>query len=200
MDIYSCPSLWFYLYNFTMKQKLLLCIIFLFGLGLWFSGLIVYKVLYYKPSKIQQDQPNKLQTIVQNQTFQTPFVEKAMEEISLTGFLFPREEDYGDFLFKYGEQNFSFLKQLQKQYRKQKNALLAVIEIVADVLLDVHVNFADRLLDTVLLIKCLNTDSLFVQIGLLLSWCILDEKRFFLEEMRSTFLQEIKLLAGIIQQ
>lgn len=125
--------------------------------------------MYYKPSKIQQDQPNKLQTIVQNQTFQTPFVEKAMEEISLTGFLFPREEDYGDFLFKYGEQNFSFLKQLQKQYRKQKNALLAVIEIVADVLLDVHVNFADRLLDTVLLIKCLNTDSLFVQIGLLLS-------------------------------
>ena len=76
--------------------------------------------MYYKPSKIQQDQPNKLQTIVQNQTFQTPFVEKAMEEISLTGFSFPREEDYGDFLFKYGEQNFSFLKQLQKQYRKQK--------------------------------------------------------------------------------
>ena len=51
----------------------------------------------------------------------------------------------------------------------KKNALLAVIEIVADVLLDVHVNFADRLLDTVLLIKCLNIDSLFVQIGLLLS-------------------------------
>lgn len=92
-----------------------------------------------------------------------------MEEISLTGFLFPREEDYGDFLFKYGEQNLSFLKQLQKQYRKQKNALLAVIEIVVDVLLDVHVNIVDRLLDTVLLIKCLNIDSLFVQIGLLLS-------------------------------
>ena len=51
----------------------------------------------------------------------------------------------------------------------KKNALLAVIEIVVDVLLDVHVNFADRLLDTVLLIKCLNIDSLFVQIGLLLS-------------------------------
>ena len=51
----------------------------------------------------------------------------------------------------------------------KKNALLAVIEIVADVLLDVHVNFVDRLLDTVLLIKCLNTDSLFVQIGLILS-------------------------------
>lgn len=129
----------------------------------------MYKVLYYKPSKIQQDQPNKLQTIVQNQTFQSPFVEKAKEEISLTGFLFPREEDYEDFLFKYGEQNYSFLKQLQKQYRKQKNALLAVIEIVVDVLLDVHVNFVDRLLDTVLLIKCLNTDSLFVQIGLILS-------------------------------
>ena len=85
----------------------------------------MYKVLYYKPSKIQQDQPNKLQTIVQNQTFQTPFVEKAMEEISLTGFLFPREEDYGDFLFKYGEQNFSFLKQLQKQYRKQKKCFIS---------------------------------------------------------------------------
>ena len=51
----------------------------------------------------------------------------------------------------------------------KKNALLAVIEIVVDVLLDVHVNFVDRLLDTVLLIRCLNIDSLFVQIGLLLS-------------------------------
>ena len=74
------------------------------------------------------------------------------------------------------------------------------MEIVVDVLLDVHVNFADRLLDTVLLIKCLNIDSLFVQIGLILSCYILDEKRSFLEEMRSIFLQEIKLLAGIIQQ
>ena len=74
------------------------------------------------------------------------------------------------------------------------------MEIVVDVLLDVHVNFADRLLDTVLLTKYQNIDLLFAQIGLLLSWCILDEKRFFLEEMRSTFLQEIKLLAGINQQ
>ena len=43
------------------------------------------------------------------------------------------------------------------------------MEIVVDVLLDVHVNFADRLLDTVLLIKCQNIDLLFAQIGLLLS-------------------------------
>ena len=131
--------------------------------------MLIYRVVYYQPNKIPQDPLKKEQTALQNQTFQTPFVEKVMEEINLTGFLFPREEDYGDFLFKYGEQNLSSLKQLQKQYRKQKNALLAVIEIVADVLLDVHVNFADRLLDTVLLIKCLNIDSLFVQIGLLLS-------------------------------
>lgn len=62
-----------------------------------------------------------------------------------------------------------FLNNFKSNIENKKNALLAVIEIVVDVLLDVHVNFADRLLDTVLLIKCLNTDSLFVQIGLLLS-------------------------------
>ena len=81
---------------------------------------MIYRVVYYQPNKIPQDPLKKEQTALQNQTFQTPFVEKVMEEINLTGFLFPREEDYGDFLFKYGEQNFSFLKQLQKQYRKQK--------------------------------------------------------------------------------
>ena len=48
----------------------------------------MYKVLYYKPSKTQQDQPNKLQTIVQNQTFQTPFVEKKVDEFVLTGVRF----------------------------------------------------------------------------------------------------------------
>ena len=62
-----------------------------------------------------------------------------------------------------------FLNNFKSNIENKKNALLAVIEIVVDVLLDVHVNFADRLLDTVLLIKCLNIDSLFVQIGLLLS-------------------------------
>ena len=62
-----------------------------------------------------------------------------------------------------------FSSNFKSNIENKKNALLAVIEIVADVLLDVHVNFADRLLDTVLLIKCLNTDSLFVQIGLILS-------------------------------
>ena len=62
-----------------------------------------------------------------------------------------------------------FLNNFKSNIENKKNALLAVMEIVVDVLLDVHVNFADRLLDTVLLIKCLNTDSLFVQIGLLLS-------------------------------
>lgn len=62
-----------------------------------------------------------------------------------------------------------FLNNFKSNIENKKNALLAVIEIVVDVLLDVHVNFVDRLLDTVLLIKCLNTDSLFVQIGLILS-------------------------------
>lgn len=118
--MYSYPPFWFYLYLFVMKQKILLWMIGLLGLWFWFSCLLIYRVVYYQPNKIPQDPLKKEQTALQNQTFQTPFVEKVMEEISLTGFLFPREEDYGDFLFKYGEQNFSFLKQLQKQYRKQK--------------------------------------------------------------------------------
>ena len=73
-----------------------------------------------------------------------------------------------------------------------------MVEIVVDVLRGVIVRFADRLLDTALLTKCQNIDLLFVQIGLILSWCILDEKRSFLEEMRSIFLQGIKLQARII--
>ena len=62
-----------------------------------------------------------------------------------------------------------FLNNFKSNIENKKSALRVVMEIVVDVLLDVHVNFADRLLDTVLLIKCQNIDLLFAQIGLLLS-------------------------------
>ena len=63
-----------------MKQKFFLFIICLFGVGGWFSTLIVYKELYYKPDEIKQDQQKKEQIALQNQTFQTPFVEKKIDE------------------------------------------------------------------------------------------------------------------------
>lgn len=62
-----------------------------------------------------------------------------------------------------------FLNNFKSNIENKKSALRVMMEIVVDVLLDVHVNFADRLLDTVLLIKCQNIDLLFAQIGLLLS-------------------------------
>lgn len=81
--------------------------------------------MYYNPREIKQDQPKMEKTRVQNQIFETPFVEKNIEEVLLTGIIFPRDEDYGDFLFKHGEQKLSFVKQFQKQYRKQKKCFIS---------------------------------------------------------------------------
>lgn len=62
-----------------------------------------------------------------------------------------------------------FSSNFKSNIENKKNALLAVMEIVVVARLHVLVKCVDRLLDTVLLIKCLNIDSLFVQIGLILS-------------------------------
>lgn len=48
----------------------------------------MYKELYYKPDEIKQDQEKKEQIALQNQTFETPFVEKKVEEFVLTGVRF----------------------------------------------------------------------------------------------------------------
>lgn len=62
-----------------------------------------------------------------------------------------------------------FSSNFKSNIENKKNALLAVMEIVVVARLHVLVKCVDRLLDTVLLIKCLNTDLPFVQIGLILS-------------------------------
>ena len=103
-----------------MKQKLLLWIVCLFGLGMWFSAVIVYKARYYKPSEIKQDQPKEEQTALQNQTFQTPFVEKKIDEFVLTGVRFyvdkiGREQHLGEILL-----NQAIRSDYYKSYRDLK--------------------------------------------------------------------------------
>ena len=82
--------------------------------------MIVYKARYYKPSEIKQNQPKEDQPIVQNQTFETPFVEKKVEEFVLTGVRFyvdeiGREQHLGEILL-----NQAIRSDYYKSYRDLK--------------------------------------------------------------------------------